>query len=62
VYSFGIVVLEIISGRKSIDPQKSGEEIYLREWVRNYYLSFLISYSFEGHLSSLILVFTKFLL
>ncbi|KAG0557614.1 hypothetical protein KC19_11G144000 [Ceratodon purpureus] len=33
VYSFGILILEIISGRKSIDLQKSGEEVYLREWA-----------------------------
>ncbi|KAG0605765.1 hypothetical protein M758_9G086300 [Ceratodon purpureus] len=32
VYSFGILILEIISGRKCIDLQKSGEEVYLREW------------------------------
>jgi hypothetical protein len=34
VYSFGIVILEIVSGKKNIDFQKSGEEIYLLEWVR----------------------------
>ncbi|KAG0605854.1 hypothetical protein M758_9G093400 [Ceratodon purpureus] len=33
VYSFGILILEIVSGRKSIDHQKLGEEVYLREWV-----------------------------
>ena len=32
VYSFGILILKIISARKSIDLQKSGEA-YLREWV-----------------------------
>jgi len=34
VYSFGILVLEIVSGRKSINLQKPSEEVYLREWVR----------------------------
>ncbi|KAG0606155.1 hypothetical protein M758_9G118500 [Ceratodon purpureus] len=33
VYSFGILILEIISGRKSIDLQKSGEEVCLHEWA-----------------------------
>ncbi|KAG0571064.1 hypothetical protein KC19_6G208400 [Ceratodon purpureus] len=33
VYSFGILILEIISGRKCIDSQKSGDEVYLREWA-----------------------------
>ncbi|KAG0614731.1 hypothetical protein M758_6G199800 [Ceratodon purpureus] len=33
VYSFGILILEIISGRKNIDLQKSGEEVYLHEWA-----------------------------
>jgi len=37
VYSFGILVLEIVSGRKNIDLQKPSEEIYLREWVRRFY-------------------------
>ncbi|KAG0614733.1 hypothetical protein M758_6G199900 [Ceratodon purpureus] len=32
VYSFGILILEIISGRKCIDLHKSGDEVYLREW------------------------------
>jgi len=34
VYSFGILVLEIVSGRKNINLQKPSEEICLREWVR----------------------------
>jgi len=33
-YSFGILVLEIVSGRKNINPQKPSEEICLREWVK----------------------------
>ncbi|KAG0571063.1 hypothetical protein KC19_6G208300 [Ceratodon purpureus] len=33
VYSFGILILEIISGRKNIDLQKSEEEVYLHDWA-----------------------------
>jgi serine/threonine protein kinase len=33
VYSFGIVLLEIISGRKNIDFTLSIDKIYLLEWV-----------------------------
>lgn len=33
VFSFGIVILEIISGRKNVDNQKSSEEVYLRDWA-----------------------------
>ncbi|MCO5562149.1 hypothetical protein L7F22_015775 [Adiantum nelumboides] len=34
VYSFGIVLLELISGRKAIDLQRSKGEISLVEWAR----------------------------
>jgi serine/threonine protein kinase len=33
VYSFGILLLEIISGRKNIDFTLSIDKIYLLEWV-----------------------------
>lgn len=33
VYSFGIVVLEIVSGRKITDSQKLDDETNLRQWV-----------------------------
>jgi serine/threonine protein kinase len=36
VYGFGMVLLEIISGRKPIDERKPNEEINLLQWVRNY--------------------------
>jgi len=36
VYSFGIFVLEIVSGRKNIDLQKPSEEIYLPNLVRSF--------------------------
>lgn len=41
VFSFGIVILEIISGRKNVDNQKSSEEVYLRDWVCTYNLTFI---------------------
>ncbi|KAL2652591.1 hypothetical protein R1flu_020719 [Riccia fluitans] len=36
VYSFGILVLEILAGRKCIDPflTNAPEQIYLKDWVR----------------------------
>jgi serine/threonine protein kinase len=34
VYSFGILTLEVVSGRKSIDLSKPEEEMYIREWAR----------------------------
>jgi serine/threonine protein kinase len=36
VYSFGILLLEIISGRKSIDDTLPPEEMYLVKWVRTF--------------------------
>ncbi|KAH9310924.1 hypothetical protein KI387_025959, partial [Taxus chinensis] len=33
VYSFGVVLLEIICGRKSVDPELSEEELSLLKWV-----------------------------
>ncbi|KAH8954897.1 hypothetical protein BDL97_08G104900 [Sphagnum fallax] len=36
VYSFGIFLLEIISGRKSIDDTLPPEEMYLVKWVRTF--------------------------
>ena len=34
IYSFGVVLLEIITGRRAIDYQKSGPEINLVSWAR----------------------------
>lgn len=34
IYSFGVVLLEIISGRKAIDSSKAAEEQNLVAWVR----------------------------
>jgi len=33
VYSFGILVLEIISGRRNIDDSLPIDQIYLLDWV-----------------------------
>ena len=33
IYSYGIVVLEIVSGRKSVDPRLSTSMQVLLEWV-----------------------------
>ncbi|KAL8496782.1 hypothetical protein ACS0TY_020456 [Phlomoides rotata] len=34
IYSFGVVLLEIITGRRAIDNRRSGPEINLVEWAR----------------------------
>jgi serine/threonine protein kinase len=36
VYSFGILLLEIVSGRKSIDDTLPPKEVYLVKWVRTF--------------------------
>jgi serine/threonine protein kinase len=36
VYSFGIVLLEIVSGRKNIDNKMLADQVYLYMWVRTY--------------------------
>jgi hypothetical protein len=33
VYSFGILLLEIVSGRKNIDSTLASNKIYLIKWV-----------------------------
>jgi len=33
VYSFGVLMLEVISGRKNIDFAAPPERVYLLEWV-----------------------------
>ncbi|XP_021890446.1 L-type lectin-domain containing receptor kinase IX.1-like [Carica papaya] len=37
VYSFGVVALEIVTGRKSVDPAKGKSEMGLVEWVWELY-------------------------
>lgn len=33
IYSFGVVLLEVVSGRKNIDPNVSPDKTYLPRWV-----------------------------
>jgi serine/threonine protein kinase len=33
VFSFGVLVLEIVSGRKNIEPTLNEDQTYLLEWV-----------------------------
>jgi hypothetical protein len=35
VFSFGVLVLEIVSGRKNIEPNLNEDQSYLLEWVSN---------------------------
>jgi hypothetical protein len=36
VYSFGVLLLEIVSGRSCNDPGLSNDKVYLLEWVGAY--------------------------
>jgi hypothetical protein len=36
VYSFGVVLLELLSGRRSVDKRRRGREQHLVEWARPY--------------------------
>ena len=42
-YSFGVVVLEILSGRKSNDTKLDPETQYLLEWVSSFLLKLYCS-------------------
>jgi hypothetical protein len=45
VYSFGVLLLEIISGKKNQDPNQLEEEVYLPIWVHeSFKISFGVSY------------------
>ena len=35
VYSFGVLVLEIVTGRKNIDSSLPPDEMYILAWVRD---------------------------
>jgi hypothetical protein len=35
VFSFGVLLLEIVSGRKNIELNLNEEQVYLLEWVSN---------------------------
>lgn len=41
IYSFGVVLLEIITGRKAIDNSKAAGEQNLVAWVRDCHLNFI---------------------
>jgi hypothetical protein len=36
VYSFGVVLLELLSGRRSVDKRRRGREQHLVDWARPY--------------------------
>ena len=36
VFSFGVLVLEIVSGRKNVDMEKPSGQQYLLEWVSSW--------------------------
>jgi hypothetical protein len=36
VFSFGVLLLEIVSGRKNIELNLNEDQIYLLEWVSNF--------------------------
>lgn len=36
MYSFGVVLLELLSGRRSVDKRRRGREQHLVEWARPY--------------------------
>lgn len=40
VYAFGVLALEIISGRLNSDPSLEEEKVYLLEWVWLIFASF----------------------
>lgn len=42
VFSFGVVALEIISGRANSDNSLDMEKIYLLEWVKKIILNFIL--------------------
>ena len=61
IYSFGVVLLEVVSGRKNIDPNVSPDKTYLPRWVsdqiffiqhvksmqNNYYIEALLQHRFK---------------
>lgn len=46
VFSFGVVALEIVSGRPNADSSLEEEKLYLLEWVRRILLQSLLESSF----------------
>jgi len=48
IYSFGIVALEVVSGRSNSSSQKNEECFYLLDWVINSIISIMIVSTFEN--------------
>ena len=46
VYSFGIVALEIVSGKSNTNYRPKEEFVYLLDWVNNGFLLILFAFSF----------------
>ena len=55
VYSFGIVLLQLISGRKVVDSEREDQQQSLRQWVHYLALVPLVTknYTFLSHLISI---------
>ena len=47
VFAFGVVALEIVSGRPNSDPNLEEEQIYLLEWVGRKFCVAFSSCSFQ---------------
>ena len=47
VFSFGVLCLEILSGRRNIDETLPLDEIYLSNWVFNFSLSSMSTLAFR---------------
>ena len=49
VYSFGIVALEIVSGKSNTNYRPKQECVYLLDWVNNVFFLILSALSFLDH-------------
>ena len=57
MYSFGVVLLELLSGRRSVDKRRRGREQHLVDWARPYLrhperLHRVMDPSLDGHYSA----------
>ncbi|KAK7363176.1 hypothetical protein VNO77_05307 [Canavalia gladiata] len=50
VYGYGILILEVVCGRRPIEPQKNPEELVLVDWVRELYHQRKISMAIDPSL------------